>query len=322
MRTANNGQIVTVFGGTGFVGRYVVWRLARLGYIIRIPTRNRNHVVPLMTSGTVGQITPVLTSLTNEASVERAIEGADYVINLIGILFERGRQRFDTLQAELPGVIGRLAQKHGVRQIVHMSALGADIASKSNYARTKAEGERAVRGAFPSAVIMRPSVIFGAEDNFINRFAKMARLLPVLPLVGRDTRFQPVYVGDVADAIVAALTAEDAAGQVFELGGPEILSFEQIIDFIFTNTRQRRPLFVIPFEVAFVQAWFFEKLPLIAPPLTRDQVRMLQKDNVVSGGQPGLPALGIAPKALEAIMPKFLFRFRAGGRFAQKYGAA
>ena len=316
----NNPPVVTVFGGTGFLGRYVVWKLARLGYSIRIPTRDRNRVLALKTDGVVGQVVPLPTRLSNDASLTKAIEGSDYVINLIGVLFEKRHQTFEKIHAEFPGHIARIAAQCGVKQIVHVSALGADSHSLSHYAKTKAEGENALKAAFPRAVIMRPSILFGTEDNFINQFARMARFSPILPLIGGGkTLFQPAYVGDVAEAIVKSLTDEKAAGQTYALGGPSRYSFEDILKFIMDRSGQKRFLFAIPFEVISVAAFFLEKFPLsmLGPLVTRDQIKTLKSHNIVQRGMAGFQDLGIQPTALEPVAEQYLARYRPGGRFAE-----
>lgn len=303
---------VTVFGGTGFVGRAVVRDLARTGTRIRIACRRPDEALRCKTMGDVGQIVPVAANVRDDASVAAAVRGADAVINLVGILYERGRQTFRAVHEEAPGRIGRAAQAAGVRRLIHFSALGADPASPSAYARSKAAGEAAVRAAFPGATILRPSVIFGPEDDFFNRFAGLARVLPALPLVGGGhTRFQPVYVGDVADAVIAALNAPDCVGRTFELGGPRVYSFRALMEILLGEIRRRRLLVSLPFSLASAEAFFLEWLP--KPPLTRDQVRLLRTDNVIAPGAAGLADLGITPTALEVIVPTYLHRYRRGG---------
>ncbi|MCZ8140922.1 MAG: complex I NDUFA9 subunit family protein [Acetobacteraceae bacterium] len=305
-------MLVTVFGGGGFIGRHIVQRLAAAGHSIRIAGRDTERAARLCTMGGVGQITPVAASVTDEASSARAVAGADIVINLVGILFESRAGDFQRIQAEGAGRVARLAAAAGAKQFLHLSAIGADAASPSLYAQTKAAGEAAVLTAFPGAIILRPSVVFGAEDQFFNRFAGLASLLPFMPVVAGETRFQPVYVGDVADAAIAALADPAAAGKVFELGGPRVMSMRQVLRYILDVTGRRRPMIALPEGLVRLQARLGELLP--TPPLTRDQLILLGKDNVVSPNALGFQALGIEPKAVEAIVPSYLSRFRVGGQ--------
>ena len=305
-------MLVTVFGGGGFIGRHIVQRLAAAGHSIRIAGRDTERAARLCTMGGVGQITPVAASITDEASSARAVAGADIVINLVGILFESRAGDFQRIQAEGAGRVARLAAAAGAKQFLHLSAIGADAGSPSLYAQTKAAGEAAVLAAFPSAIILRPSVVFGPDDQFFNRFAGLATLLPFMPVVAGETRFQPVYVGDVADAAMAALADPAASGKVFELGGPRVMSMRQVLRYILDVTGRRRPMITLPEGFVRLQARLGELLP--TPPLTRDQLILLGKDNVVSPNTPGFQALGIEPKAVEAIVPSYLSRFRIGGQ--------
>jgi NADH dehydrogenase len=305
-------MLVTVFGGGGFIGRHIVQRLAAAGHSIRIAGRDTERAARLCTMGGVGQITPIAASVTDEASSARAVAGADIVINLVGILFESRAGDFQRIQAEGAGRVARLAAAAGAKQFLHLSAIGADAASPSLYTQTKAAGEAAVLAAFPGAIILRPSVVFGAEDQFFNRFAGLAALLPFMPVVAGETRFQPVYVGDVADAAMAALADPAASGKVFELGGPRVMSMRQVLRYILDVTGRRRPMIALPEGFVRLQARLGELLP--TPPLTRDQLILLSKDNVVSPNTLGFQALGIEPKAVEAIVPSYLSRFRAGGQ--------
>jgi uncharacterized protein YbjT (DUF2867 family) len=307
-------MLVTVFGGGGFIGRHIVQRLAAAGHSIRIAGRDTERAARLCTMGGVGQITPVAASITDEASSARAVAGADIVINLVGILFESRTGDFQRIQAEGAGRVARLAAAAGAKQFLHLSAIGADAGSPSLYAQTKAAGEAAVLAAFPSAIILRPSVVFGPDDQFFNRFAGLASLLPFMPVVAGETRFQPVYVGDVADAAMAALTDPAAAGKLFELGGPRVMSMRQVLRYILDVTGRRRPMIALPEGFVRLQARLGELLP--TPPLTRDQLILLGKDNVVSPNALGFQALGIEPKAVEAIVPAYLARFRVGGQRA------
>ena len=304
-------SVATVFGGSGFIGRYVVKRLAAAGHVVRVAVRDPEGALFLKTMGAVGQVVPLYASLTTEATVVRAIEGADCVVNLVGILAEKHKGDFDAIQGDGAGRVARVAAAAGVARLVHLSAIGADPASASHYARSKAAGEAAVRSAFPTAVILRPSLVFGPEDAFFNRFAALGRLLPVMPVFCGTTRMQPVYVGDIADAVMAALTRDDAMGQVFELGGPRVWQFREILRYILTVTQRQRRLVDIPMGIARIQAGIAEMLP--HKPLTRDQLILLAQDNIVAPDAMGLVALGIVPTPVDAIVPGYLRRYRAGG---------
>ena len=311
---------VVVVGGAGFIGRYVVKRLAKRGAVIAAVSRNASAAGYLRPMGDVGQITPIDVGVANEFLLAAVLEGAAAVISCVGILFERGRQTFDAVHHHGPARLARLAKAAGVRRFVHVSALGADAGARSAYGRSKAAGEAAVRAAFADAVILRPSLVFGPEDNFFNRFAALARFLPALPLIGGGrTRFQPVYVGDVADAIVAALEEPEAAGQVFQLGGPRVYSFKELMELLLKEIGRHRSLVSVPFPLARFQAFFLEWLP--TPPLTRDQVTLLEQDVVLTPGLPDLAALGVTPESLELVLPTYLDRFRRGGRFAAERAA-
>ncbi len=304
---------ITIFGGSGFIGRYVVQQLARRGWTIRVAVRRPDQALFLKPLGDVGQITPVTANIRDDASVSVALAGADAAINLVGILHKQGRQSFGSVHVEGARRVARAARAAGLTRLVHMSALGADPQSPADYARSKAAGEAAVREAFPTATIVRPSIVFGPEDDFFNRFAGMARLLPALPLIGGGrTRFQPVYVGDVADAFDRILEAPETAGQTYELGGPTVYSFRELMEILLREIGRRRLLLPLPFWVASIQAGLLEVLPV--PPLTRDQVRLLRQDNVVDPTEPGFAALGIEPTGLAAILPSYLRRFRRAGR--------
>lgn len=310
-----SGNVAAVFGGAGFIGRYVVKRLAERGFVVRVVGRDPERAGELKPMGVPGQIIPVRASVTDARLVAAAVSGASVVVNCVGILFEGAGSRFAEVQGRGPGVVGEAAAEAGAAHVVHLSAIGADAASQSVYARTKAEGEAALRAAFPSAVVLRPSIVFGPEDGFFNRFGALARLLPALPLYGGGrTRFQPVYVGDVADAVMAGLDRAEAAGRTYELGGPRIYTYRQLMEFILAETRRRRLLLDLPFSVGAMQARFLELLP--TPPLTRDQLLLLQRDNVVSQDALTFADLGIAPKAVEAIVPAYLARFRPPARRA------
>ena len=315
-------EMITVFGGSGFVGRYVVRALAKAGYRVRVATRRPHLSGDLRVLGVVGQVQLVQANLRDEASVKRAVEGAAGVINLVGILAESGKQRFHTLQARGAGLVAKAARDAGVQRFVHVSAIGADAGSKSKYAKTKALGEQAVREAMPDAAILRPSIVFGAEDEFFNRFAAMARFAPALPLIGGGkTKFQPVFVGDVAEAAHAALESDAANGRTYELGGPSIYTFKELMEFILDTIKRKRLLVPIPFPLAMAMGASGElaaKFPFVEPFLTRDQVIQLKRDNVVgeSGEDVGrIEDLGVETETIEAIVPTYLARYRKGGEF-------
>jgi uncharacterized protein YbjT (DUF2867 family) len=309
--------LITVFGGSGFLGRHVVRALAKRGYRIRVAVRRPDLAFHLQPAGRVGQIHAVQANLRHPGSVDAAVRDADAVVNLVGILFERGRQRFDAVQTFGAEAAALAAAAHGAR-MVHVSAIGADENSPSRYARSKAAGEKAVLAAVPSANIFRPSIVFGPDDHFFNKFASMARLLPALPLVGGGhTRFQPVFAGDVAEAIACAVEGKTRPGTIYEVGGPEIYTFRELMEFVLKTIERRRILLPIPFGLAKLQAFFLQYLP--NPPLTPDQVELLKTDNVVSPqaideGRT-LNTLGIEPRLVEAIVPAYLWRFRRSGQF-------
>jgi NADH dehydrogenase len=305
-------RLATVFGGSGFIGRYVVKRLAAAGYVVRVAVRDPEGAMFLRPMGGVGQIVPLFAPVTQEALVARAAEGADVVINLTGILAERKKGDFYRTHTEGAGRIARLAASSVARHLIHVSAIGADPKSASDYARSKGLGEEAVRSAFPRAVILRPSILFGPEDQFFNRFAGMARLSPVLPVVGAKTRFQPVYVGDVADAVLAGVNREDTAGCLFELGGPDIKTFRQLLEYMLNVIGKSRDILDLPLPLAKFQALFLERLP--GKLLTGDQIKLLQCDNVVAERALDLASLGIVPAPMDMIVPAYLSRFRKGGR--------
>ncbi|OYQ32357.1 complex I NDUFA9 subunit family protein [Niveispirillum lacus] len=303
--SASLGKVV-VFGGSGFIGRHIVQRLARTGARIIIPSRHPGQVTPLRTAGEVGQIVPIAIDVNDDAAVAAAVAESDAVINLIGILAPSRGNGFEAVQHQAAARIARAAAAAGTRTFVQMSAIGADATSDSAYASSKGAGEAAVRAVFPGAVILRPSIVFGPGDGFFHRFGRMARILPFLPLIGGGhTRFQPVYAGDVADAVMVALNDPTCTGRTYELGGPRAYSFKELLDYV---RRQAgvpgRWLVTLPFPIATLQATFMELLP--GKPLTRDQVRLLRRDNVVSGSLPGLTDLGIMPTALELIVPTYL----------------
>lgn len=307
-------SVITIFGGSGFVGTYLVRELAKTGAMIRVICRNAAAGMAIKTSGDVGQIVVESGSILDKDAVARAVKGSDIVINLVGVLHESGTQRFAAIQAQGAERVAKAAREAGVKRFIHMSALGVDKAMRSKYARTKLTGEKAVRAAFPDATIIRPSLIFGAEDQFFNRFAQMASLSPFLPLIGGGrTCFQPVYVVDVAKAMIAALEKPEAAGQIYELGGPTRYSFKELMHYTLRETGLRRALLPIPYGIAKLLGLMLECLP--TPPLTYDQVQLLKTDNVVSKDAKTLADLGITPSNLESIVPPYLVRYRKGGQF-------
>lgn len=308
----------TIFGGTGFLGRYVVENIADNNVTIRVPTRSMAKGYFLRMAGGVGQVVAQGCNIHDDLSVQKAIEGSDWVINLVGALSEQGTSSFEKLHHEFPERLARLCQQSGVKRLVHVSSLGADENAPSLYARTKALGEQAILREFPKATILRPSVMFGPEDRFFNFFAQMAVFSPVLPLIGGGkTQFQPVYVNDVARAIVESVRRpeQEVQGKIFELGGDERYSFKGLLEKLADFTGKKRHLLNIPFGLAKIQGAIFQHLP--GTLLTVDQVRQLMTDNVVSGAKPGLKELGIVPETLDAILPQYLGRF-SGGRFAFK----
>ena len=312
-------KLVTIYGGSGFVGRYIARRMAKAGWRVRVAVRRPNEAIFVKPYGVVGQVEPVLCNIRDDASVAAVMQGADAVVNCVGILARQGKNTFEAVQAEGAARVARIAAEQGVVRMVQISAIGADTDSASAYARTKAQGEAAVLQHMPGAVILRPSIIFGTEDQFFNRFADMARLGPVLPVVGADTRFQPVYVDDVAQAAERALTSDVAPG-VYELGGPDVRTFRSLMQTMLEVIRRRRLIVNIPFWAAHIMGLGFEMantltLGLFPAQITRDQVRNLRVDNVVADGARGFDALGIEPVAMEAVLPEYLYRFRPSGQY-------
>jgi len=324
-------SLVTVFGGSGFLGRHLVRRLAATGARVTVAVRNPESALFLKPMGDVGQITPVGADVRDGPAVAAAVQGAEVVINLVGVLYETKRQSFSAIHAQGAERIAKAAKAAGAKRLVHVSAIGANRDSSAAYARSKAAGEAAVAAAYPAATILRPSIVFGPEDDFFNRFAALARVWVALPLFGGgETRFQPVYVGDVADAVMASLADEGTAGKTYELGGPRVYSFRQLMELILAEIGRKRILLPLPFfvadaigSVADAMMAFLQFLPLpfeVAPPLTGDQAKLLRTDNVVSGDAPGLADIGIAPTACEIILPTYLDRFRRHGRFEASPG--
>jgi len=309
-------------GGSGFIGRYIVKRLAERGEVLTVGGRHAADAKFLKLKGDVGQVGLVNIAIDDHEDVLRAfVEGKDALINCAGILYERGTQKFDVLHHSAPAKLARLAREAGVERLVHISAIGADPRSSSAYGRSKAAGEQAVMDAFPTATILRPSIVFGPEDDFFNRFAAMAVMSPFMPLIGGgETRFQPVYVGDVASAAVRVLDDPATAGRTYELGGPRVYTFRQLMELMLGEIKRRRRFIDVPFGLASLQARFLSLLP--KPPLTPDQVEMLRRDNVVVAGALDLRTLGIEPTALEAILPTYLDRFRRGGWYDRRRAVA
>lgn len=311
-------DLVTVFGGSGFIGTQIVRALARRGARIRVAVRQPHLAHAMRLMGDVGQVEVVQANVRDAGSVTRAVQGADAVINLVGLLYETGRQTFLAVHVDAARTLAQAAADASAR-LVQVSALGADPASASRYARSKAAGEAAIRDVLPSAVILRPSIVFGPGDDFFNKFGEMAAASPFLPLIGGGrTRFQPVYVGDLAQAAATVALDPQYAGQTFELGGPGVYSFREILDLIQKETGRRRLYAPLPFAAAGLIGTLCAPFTLtpVAPPLTADQVELLKTDNVVSGQAPGLAELGITPETVEAILPTYLYRFRKGGQFA------
>ncbi|MEP4033410.1 complex I NDUFA9 subunit family protein [Roseibium polysiphoniae] len=318
MSMALNGKLVTVFGASGFLGRHIVQALARRGYRVRAAVRRPDLAEHLQPLGAPGQIMPVQANLRYRWSVDRAVQGADAVVNAVGILFPSGKQSFDAVQSFGPRAIAEAARAAGLSGITHISAIGADETSASDYARSKAEGEQGVLETLPGSVILRPSIVFGPEDDFFNKFASMSRIAPALPLIGGgETKFQPIYVCDVAEAVAKSVDGELNVGTKYELGGPEVVSFKECLELMLHVTRRKRTLLPIPFDVASALGRVMQILP--KPLLTADQVELLRSDNVVSETaikeERTLESMGVKPATLAAILPTYLDRFREHGQF-------
>ena len=313
-------KLVTIYGGSGFVGRYIARRMAALGWRVRVASRHPNDALFVRTYGVVGQVEPVFCNIRNDDSVRSVMIGADAVINCVGTFDETGKNNFGAVQRDGAARIARIAAGLGVAGLVQISAIGADAESDSVYAQTKAQGEAEVTRHFPDAVILRPSIVFGPEDKFFNRFAGMARLGPFLPVIGAKTRFQPVYVDDVAKAAVKGATGEAAPG-IYELGGPDVDTFRELMEQMLATIRRRRLIASVPFWMGNLMAGGFGllntlTLGLSPQPVIKDQVRSLRRDNVVSEGAKGFADLGIVPTAMEAVLPSYLWRFRPSGQYA------
>ncbi|MFO1028798.1 MAG: complex I NDUFA9 subunit family protein [Acetobacteraceae bacterium] len=304
-------RVATVFGGSGFIGRYVVKRLAQRGYVVRVAVRDPEGALFLKPMGAVGQIVPLFAPLTREPLVRRAVEDAEVVVNAVGILVETGGRTYGGVHTEGAQHIAKAAAEAGVQRLLHVSAIGADPNSPSRYGASKGLGDQAVTAAFPRVTILRPSLVFGPEDNFFNRFAEIARLSPVMPVISGDTKMQPVYIGDVADAVMVALSDPSTEGKIFQLGGPEVLTFREILKLILKFTNRDRTLFEVSPGLASLQASIMQHLP--GKPLTPDQLIMLGQDNVVPQGALGLSDLGIIPTPIELIVPTYLSRYQPGG---------
>ncbi len=314
-------KLVTIYGGSGFVGRYIARRMAKLGWRVRVAVRRPNEALFVKPYGAPGQVEPVLCNIRDDASVRAALRGADAVVNCVGTFDRFGKNNFDAVQAEGAGRVARLAAAEGVETLVHLSAIGANAESPANYARTKGEGEAAVLAAFPAAVILRPSVIFGSGDGFFNKFASLARLFPVLPLPHAGTRLQPVYVDDVAEAAVAAITGTASPG-IYELGGPEVLSLKEAMHRMLSTIQRRRLVLGVPAFLMRIPAFLLDMAEAVTMGLlknkliTRDQITMLADDNTVARGAKGLADLGITPTTIEAVLPEYLWPYRPSGQFA------
>lgn len=313
-------KLVTIYGGSGFVGRYIARRMAKAGWRVRVAVRRPNEAIFVKPYGVVGQVEPVLCNIRDDSSVRQVMAGADAVVNCVGILAEDGKNRFDAVQAEGAERVAMIAADEGIQKMVHISAIGADKESNSDYARTKALGEEAILKHMPQAVILRPSIVFGSEDEFFNRFAAMTKLGPVLPVVGAETRFQPVYVDDVALAAEKALMG-NVAGGIYALGGPEVLSFRALMEKMLNVINRRRLVVNIPFFAARIMAFGFDMLQAATFGLvkngmiTRDQVRNLSRDNVVGEDDKTFADLEIEPTSLDSVLPEYLWRFRPSGQY-------
>jgi len=319
------GKLAVVFGGSGFIGRNVVRELAKRGWRVRVAVRRPHLAQFLRPMGAVGQVQLIQANIRHRQSVAAALKGADAVINLVGILSQSGPQRFETVQSGGAATVSELAAEAGITEFVQMSAIGADDGSLSEYARTKGEAEASVRKNIPDAVILRPSIVFGQEDEFFNRFAELATISPVLPSFGGGkTKFQPVYVDDVACAVCEALSNPSHRGRIFELGGPVIYSYNDLMELMFAETGRKRFLAPIPFAVAPLLGWVGEiagLLPFVTAPITRDQITLLKEDNVVTvSGESDMGTIedfGVSPSTVEAILPSYMVRFRKYGQFAE-----
>jgi NADH dehydrogenase len=311
-------QTICIFGGTGFIGQHICQELARAGYRLKIVTRFPESAYEIKPYGDVGQIAAIQCNYNDAAAIENAIKGCDGVINLVGILYEKGRNSFKRAHIDIPTVIAKACKKQHIKKFVHISAMGIQK-SKSKYAKSKLEGEKEIKQAFPNVTILRPSIVFGVGDSFFNLFAKLTIFMPFLPLIGGgQTKFQPVYVGDIAQSVAKIISAhnQEFEGQTYNLGGPEILSFKQIYQRLFKNINRKKPLISIPWTMAKIQGAILSLAP--KPLLTKDQVISLQSDNIIQNGDKTLDDLGIKPTAMETILPRYLSCYKKGGRFGNK----
>lgn len=312
-------NLVTIFGGSGFVGRYIARRMAKEGWRVRVAVRRPNDALFVRPYGVVGQVEPVFCNIRDDESVRAVTKGADVVVNCVGVLAEDGKNTFDAVQAEGAGRVARIAAEESVQRMVQISAIGADADSDSEYAQSKAEGEEAVLAAFPTAMILRPSIVFGPEDEFFNRFASMTRFGPILPVVGADTKFQPVYVDDVAQAAVKGILGQAEPG-IYELGGPDVRTFRELMTEMLSVIHRKRLVLNIPFFAAGIMAKLMElgqtlSLGIVPAQITTDQVANLRNDNVVSEGAKTLADLGIEPTTTASVLPSYLWRFRPSGQY-------
>ncbi|MBL4803907.1 MAG: complex I NDUFA9 subunit family protein [Alphaproteobacteria bacterium] len=308
-----NNKTACIFGGTGFIGRQIVRELAKRGVTIKVATRVPERAYFLRPAGVVGQVVPVRCDYNDADSIKKAVKGCDYVVNCIGVLYEKGGQTFQHAHVDIPARIAGACAKNNVKSFVHISALGVND-SLAKYAKSKLDGEKAVKANFPDVTILRPSVVFGEDDDFFNRFAEMARFAPALPLIGGGvTQFQPVFVGDIADAAIKALQDPETKGKTYCLGGPEKVSFKEIYQRLFEYTGRKRFLVTLSYPLAKIQARLLSLLPV--PPLTPDQVELLKTDNTVSPDSEGFTELGIQPTGMDLVLPHYLETYRPGGRY-------
>jgi len=310
----NNQKIIAIFGAGGFLGKHLMRQLTKLGYRIKVATRNpylKGYLKPL---GNPGQIELFKTNIFDPEDVKRVLKNCDLVINLIGILYETKKQKFNLIHSQFPYLLSKLCSELEIKNLVHVSALGAKEKHISKYAQSKFEGEKNIQDTFKPSVILRPSIVFGPEDKFFNTFASIAQFSPFLPLIGGGrTKFTPIYVGDVAKAIVKALELNNSKPKIYELGGPENYSFKELMEILLTEIKKKRFLISVPFAFAKFQSYFLQMMP--NPLLTPDQVELLKYNNVVSGDYPTLKDLGITGTKIQNILPKYIYRFRAGGQF-------
>jgi len=310
----NNQKIIAIFGAGGFLGKHLMRELTKLGYRVKVATRNpylKGYLKPL---GNPGQIELFKTNIFNSEDVKKVLRNCDYAINLVGIIYETKKQKFDQIHSQFPYLLSNLCNETGIKNLIHVSALGVKEKHISEYIKSKLQGEKNIQELFKPSVILRPSVVFGPEDKFFNTFATMAQFSPVLPLIGGGkTKFAPIYVGDVSKAIMKALELNNSETKIFELGGPENYSFKELMEILLVEIKKKRFLINIPFGFAKFQSYFLQMMP--NPILTSDQVELLKHNNVVSGDYPTLKDLGITGTALRSILPKYIYRFRAGGQF-------